>query len=277
MMRKTLFFILIFTFFFIFIFGEGYKIGPGDVLKIDVIGESDFSGTFTVNGDGNITLKYIGDFKVGGLTIDEVKKKLYTILNKDYINNPNIKIKILEYKSKKIVVLGEVNRPGEYYLKKNRITILEVISMAGGLSDNCGNLAIVFRKVKGKTEFKKIEIKIGDILSGIEKPDKIFIYPDDIINFPKKREDNPNLKVYIEGKVVKPGAYKYVKGMTVYQLCLEAGGFAEFSAENRAYIIRNVKGKTVKIKVNLKKVRKGKAKDINLKPGDRVIIPSSWF
>ncbi len=276
MKRKSFLLILLFV-FFISLMGEGYKIGKGDVLNIDVLGESDFSGNFTVNEKGCITLKYIGDFKVEGLTLEELKKKLYDVLNRDYINNPTIKVKIVEYKSKKIIVLGEVNHPGEYYLKKNRVSILEVISMTGGLTEKCGDVAIVFRKKSDNNEFKKIEIKIGELLSGKGKPDKAYIYPDDIVNFPRKVEDNPNLKVYIEGKVIKPGAYKYRRGMTVYQLCIEAGGFAEFSAENRAYIIRTVNGKTKKIKVNLKKVRSGKARDIKLKPGDRVIIPSSWF
>ena len=280
-LKKIVFIVCSIVFLFLIVHAavDDYHVGIGDVLKVEVLGEPDFSGSMEVNTNGAITLKLVGDVKVAGLTLSEIKDKLVDILGKDYLRNPKIKVEIVGYKSKKIVILGEVQKPGEYYLKHDNVSILDVISMSGGLSDKAADIAIIFRKnIKKETKnFDKIEINIRDLLMGKSNPGDILVLPGDIVNFPSKREDSASYQVYIEGKVRSPGVYDYHKGMTVFELCLKAGGFLPFSAENRAQIIRQKDGKVIKIKVNIKKIKQGKIPDVELKPGDKVIIPGSWF
>lgn len=257
-----------------------YHVGRGDVLKVEVIGEADFSGSMQVNGNGAITIKMIGEIPVTGLTQLEIKDKLTAILRKDYLVDPNVKVEVAEYKSKKIVVLGEVSKPGEYFLSKDSLTILEVISMAGGLNENIGDKISIFRKQvlpEGGTADQKAEINVQDLLGGKVKEAELQVLPDDVVNFPSRKTDTTAYQVYIEGKVKTPGIYEFHQGMTVYELCLKAGGFDQFSAENRTTIIR-LEGETVqKIKANLKKIKKGDKPDIPLVPGDKVIVPGSWY
>ncbi|MBA7571413.1 hypothetical protein ES708_13176 [subsurface metagenome] len=83
--------------------------------------------------------------------------------------------------------------------------------------------------------------------------------------------------VSVEGRVKKPGVYEYQRGITALHTCIMAGGFDKFAAPNRARIIRKENGKQVVIKINLDDVKEGKIPDIELKPGDIVLIPESWL
>ena len=83
--------------------------------------------------------------------------------------------------------------------------------------------------------------------------------------------------VSVEGEVKKPGVYEYQRGITVLNVCIMAGGFDKFAAPNRARIIRKKDGKQFVIKINLNDVKEGKIPDIELKPGDIVVIPESWL
>jgi len=77
--------------------------------------------------------------------------------------------------------------------------------------------------------------------------------------------------------VTKPGVYEYQRGITALNACLMAGGFDKFAAPNRARIIREEDGKQTVIRINLEDVKEGKIPDIELKPGDIVVIPESWL
>jgi len=258
----------------------GYHVGIGDVLKIEVLGETDFSGSMPVNPRGEITLKMVGDIPVAGLTVTEIRAKLTEILGRDFLLEPNIKVEITEFKSKKILILGEVKKPGEFFLSQDAITLLEVISMAGGLGEAAGEEAIVFRRsseANQDSSFTKLTVNIRDLLRGETSPDATMVIPEDIINFPSRKTESASYEVYIEGKVKTPGVYEFQPGLTVYELCLKAGGFLQFSAENRTMIVRTEGDKITRIKADIKKIKKGDAPDIPLAPGDKVIIPESRF
>jgi polysaccharide export outer membrane protein len=189
-----------------------------------------------------------------------------------------VKVEIAEYHSKKILVLGEVRKPGEFFLQKDTISILEVLSMVGGMTENGGDQVIVFRKGEGAEPgagMRKLEIDIQKVLRGEPGGTDVPILPDDIVNFPSRKTDGASHQVFIEGKVNNPGVYDFHPGMTIYELCMKAGGFAPFSAENRTLIVREEDGKMTRIKVNLKKIKEGEAPDVPLKPGDKVIVPGS--
>jgi len=107
-----------------------YTLGPDDVIEIDVRRHPEFSGKYKVTAEGKIEYKFIGDVFVGGLTKFELQERLQTILS-DYIIEPEVNVQILEYLSKVFYVIGEVNRPGKYYMRGNSILILEAITQAG--------------------------------------------------------------------------------------------------------------------------------------------------
>jgi polysaccharide export outer membrane protein len=83
--------------------------------------------------------------------------------------------------------------------------------------------------------------------------------------------------ISVEGEVKKPGVYDYQRGITALNACIMAGGFDKFAAPNRARIIRKENDKQVVIKINLNHVKDGKIPDIELKPGDLILIPETWL
>jgi len=84
-------------------------------------------------------------------------------------------------------------------------------------------------------------------------------------------------QISVEGEIKKPGVYSYQRGMTALNACILAGGFDKYAAPNRTIIIRKADGKQIVIKVNLEDVKKGKAPDVELQPGDRIHVPETWL
>lgn len=85
-------------------------------------------------------------------------------------------------------------------------------------------------------------------------------------------------KVFVLGYVEKPGAFEYSDGMTALEACTLAGGFAKYAAPNRTIISREMPdGTTEKLEIDLEAVREGNAKDMPVRPGDRIFVPRSWF
>ncbi|MCI5147170.1 MAG: periplasmic polysaccharide biosynthesis/export protein, partial [Candidatus Electrothrix sp. AR3] len=91
---------------------DGYKIGAGDVLSITVYDHDELKTRARVEENGNIEFPLIGTVLVGGLKAATAAKKTEELLADGYIVNPQVQIYIEEFKSKKVVILGQVNTPG---------------------------------------------------------------------------------------------------------------------------------------------------------------------
>jgi len=107
-----------------------YTLGPDDVISIEVRRHPEFSGEYKVNSEGKIEYKYIGDVIVNGLTKVELNERLREILS-EYIIEPEIDVQIVAYLSKVFYVVGDVNRPGKFYMKGDAITVRESLVQAG--------------------------------------------------------------------------------------------------------------------------------------------------
>jgi polysaccharide export outer membrane protein len=110
---------------------DEYRLGPGDKLNLVVFGQQDLSGEFDVDGTGNLSLPLIGVIKAGGLTLNELREKIRTTLDKEYIVDPRISLDVVNYRP--FFILGEVNRPGRYdYV--NGLTVRQAVAIAGGFT-----------------------------------------------------------------------------------------------------------------------------------------------
>ena len=129
---------------------------------------------FVVDKQGNLALPYVGNIHVAGLSMDDAHD---TILNrfKKYIDDPVIIIKKLSFK---VSVLGEVNRPGLYYVPNEQLTLLEGLAMAGDLNNYADrtNLRILRKTSTGTIEIP-VDLTSKEAFTGVSK----FIYPDDVI------------------------------------------------------------------------------------------------
>ena len=158
-----------------------YIIGPGDILSIDVWEEQEMSKQVSVRLDGNISLPLVNDVEAVGLSLAQLREQLiekYTIFKKE----PEISVTLIESRSKRIYLLGKVTRRGEYLLQKD-MTILQAISLAGGLAEwaDADNIKLI-RKIHG-TE-KTFRVDYDAIVSGEDMDQNVKLQPDDTIFVP---------------------------------------------------------------------------------------------
>jgi polysaccharide export outer membrane protein len=255
-------------------FVRAYRIGPGDLLELKVFEVKELYQTVRVSEDGSITLPLLGRVMVEGLTQDGVVQKITGLLSAKYVKNPQVTIFIKEYKNQQVAVIGAVENAGSYELV-GRKNLLQIISMAGGFSENAGNEVFILREgPDGKTSTITIDLK--DLLVNGNQALNVPLEPNDVINVPVDKE----IRVFVMGRVTRPGAVKskLSEGITLLQAIADAGGLAEGAKESAITITRkNKAGKEQKIKVNLKDIIKGKKKDVLLQEGDVVYVPESFW
>jgi polysaccharide export outer membrane protein len=248
-----------------------YFIGPGDLLTISVFEVPELNITVRVSEDGTITLPLLGNIKVEGLTRFELERKLAGLLEKNYLKNAQVTIFIKEYQSKKVSIIGAVKNPGNYELIGKQ-TLLQVLSLAGGLTEKAADRIIVIRQyADGKS--KSLKIDLEELMIKGNPKLNIPISSGDIINVPVERFTD----IYVFGQVTKPGHIKMKKNsqMTLLRAIAQAGGFTDRARKSAVIIKRIVNNKEVKIKVNTKKILRGKKPDVILKSNDVVFVPES--
>jgi polysaccharide export outer membrane protein len=127
----------------------GYVIGPDDVLQIVFWREKELSGDVVVRPDGRISLPLLNDVVAAGRTPDELRATLLTEASK-YFGNPNPTVVVKEIRSRKVFITGAVEKPGPYIVT-SPTTVLQLISMAGGLKEYADKKNIlVMRTTNGK-------------------------------------------------------------------------------------------------------------------------------
>lgn len=277
-------FVLIFCFVSLFFIGsllsvygqDDYVVGPEDEISITVWDHPDLTRKIRINLEGNISFPLIGEVKVGGLTAIEIEKKIKELLDKDYIINPQVSVVIESFKSSKVSIMGEVKVPGSYALTR-RMTVVEALSLAGGLLSEADHEIMIVRPKKGDhagrpflpedvDESEIIRIQIRDVLQREavqeEKARNVEVRNGDTIFVPRAR------MFYVTGEVIKPGQYAYQRGMSLLHAISTAGGFTEKARRGKVKVVREVDGKKVELSINL---------DQPIEPGDTVVVPESFW
>ena len=254
-----------------------YRIGPRDVLSIDVFGLNDLDRKVRVLRDGSVSLPLLGSFQVSGLSPREAAAKIGKRLEDlQLVNDPQVSIFVEEYVSRSVSIQGAVQKPGVYPMIGNT-TLLEMLSEAGGLLGRANERAgaevvIVRRDTRGEQRRLVID---GSLLAQGEPRSNIFLEPGDIVLVPHAQR----FKVYVTGAVRNPGPVEFLssEGITVLQAVSAAGGPNERANQGKVHIVRRLPdGTQERINVDLKKIRKGKVADIALEKNDTVVV-GEWF
>jgi len=255
---------------------EDYRLGPEDEIEIRVWDHDDLTRKTRVGLDGNISFPFVGEIKAQGLSLADLQKEIERRLGPKYIIDPRVSITVLEYKSRKFFVVGNVQKPGTYPLTK-AIRVVEAISQAGGIASGTiskplsGAVAIIIRAQPGEKldqpkmpdkipASQKITVSLTGALAGdpkqnleIKNGDTIYI---------------PNLIYYVTGEVKKPDRYPYEENITVLMAVTAAGGFTDKASPRKTYIIRENSGVKEKVKTGM---------DDPIRAGDTIVVPESWF
>lgn len=160
---------------------QDYKIGAGDVFKIDVWKEPELSlEAAVVRIDGKITFPLLDDIQATGLTTVELKGVIEKLLS-DFVEAPQVTVTLINPGSQRYYILGEVNSTGEYPIDK-KLTVLQAFAIAEGFTEWASKKEIIlFRREKGKERIIRINYK--DITKG-DFSNNVFIQADDTIVVP---------------------------------------------------------------------------------------------
>lgn len=159
-----------------------YTLGPDDVVEIDVQGHPEFSGQYNVTPEGIIQYQYLGDIQVEGLTKNELQEKLTSLLT-EYLNEPKVVVRMVQYRSKYVYVMGEVGRPGKYPLNGPSITVRDALIMAGLPNNRAGLRGSYIIRPDGDTIYKK-KIDLCKLLLEGDLSNNYILRPGDIIYVP---------------------------------------------------------------------------------------------
>jgi protein involved in polysaccharide export with SLBB domain len=159
---------------------DNYILSPNDVILVKVFEEPDLDSQHRVSQDGTINFPLIGAVQVSGRTVAQAASTIRERLLKGYLRNPQVRVNVIQYASRRITVLGQVQRPGSYVLpNEERADLLQAIAMAGGftrLADE--GKVLVRRNVNGVETILKVNAHAETKNSSSELFE---VQPDDII------------------------------------------------------------------------------------------------
>jgi polysaccharide biosynthesis/export protein len=158
-----------------------YKIGPQDMVRVDVWKEPDVSRTIPVRPDGKISLPLLNDVQAAGLTAVQLANVIRDGLTK-YITSPQVTVTVTEINSRRVYCNGEVMKPGALPLLPN-MTALQAISSCGGFTQFARVKNIYILRVEdGKQVQHPFNYK--DVIKGKKPEDNILLQPGDVIVVP---------------------------------------------------------------------------------------------
>lgn len=245
-----------------------YIIGPHDVLLVTVWNQPDVSGKYTVEQDGSFTFPLLGRVATGGLTLRALELELSRQLADGLFKDPQVTVSVLEYRSKRVFVVGEVRQPGTHVLAGD-MSVIEVLARAGSTTPSAADHVLVVRPAKPEGPVLPdqdqtadvIRVALRDIEGGVLS-NNVSVRDGDTLFVPRAAV------VYVTGRVRTPGAYALGQNMTVLQALALAGGATDFGATNRIRIRRVVNGKEREIKVELTAA---------VEAGDTIVVPERFF
>lgn len=249
-----------------------YTVGPRDLLKVQVYEDDKLSGDRRVAEDGTISMPLLGDIQVAGKTPAEIAAQLKRLLEEKYMQRASVDVQIQEFQSRPISVLGAVQRPGNLAFS-GRGTLLEALTAAGGLSESHGRYLYVLRRADNGLS-DQVAIDLNELLAQGDPRANIPIFANDLINVPPAVD----VTVYCIGEVVRPGVltFKSSERITLLAAIAHAGGMTDRAGRILVKRADPADGPG-ELTVDYKRILAGKAPDVELRPGDVIVVKESFF
>lgn len=248
-----------------------YRVGPEDLLEIEVFQVPDLKTTARVSATGYIKLSLIDKIEVAGLTVSELESLISKRLLK-YVREPVVSIFVREYRSQQISVLGSVKDPKAYYATGQKY-LLDMLSLAGGLTPDAGSIVIIQRPPKAdasEREGDKIVIDLDELLIKGRPELNIPVMSGDIVVVPKSGI------FFVDGAVKNPGEFQLKGKITFLQALSLAKGFTFEASHSNIRIYRDTGNPEREvIAVDYDSILDRKTPDIDLRDKDIIIVSRS--
>lgn len=216
---------------------EGYVLGPGDIIEVNVLGREEFRPRVQVQVDGTVQLPYLHSVKASELTVIQFRDQVSRLLREGgFYTDPVVNVAVVSYASRYVTVLGEFGTPG--LVPIDRVyRVSEILARAGGAKPSAGD-EILLRRSDGQ-EFR---LPLNNVARGgladdpyVQPGDKLYLAAAPIY--------------YIYGQVGAPGAYKVERGMTIRMALARGGGLTDRGSSGKISVYRN--GQKVKADMDM--------------------------
>ena len=249
---------------------ESLLIGPGDLLRISVLRESELDQAVRVLDSGEISLELIGNVPVQGLTPAEAAVRVAArYRDGNFLLHPEVSVLVEEYATQSVAVLGQVAHPGTVRLAAPR-TLIDVLSRAGGLNEFADRHIVVEHKARDGQPAERIRAYLPNRADDALNAD-ILVRPGDTVIVPKAGI------VYVLGDVARPGGYVMQNDskLTALQAIALASGTSKTASERKARLVRTIDGRPLSIDLPLRDMERGREPDVALQPNDIIYVPFS--
>jgi polysaccharide export outer membrane protein len=265
-------------------------VGTGDLLHIDVFDVPELSREVRVGDAGDISYPLVpGKIQASGLTPFELQGKIEQLLIENgLVSHPQVSVFVKEQNSQPVSVVGAVQRTMVYQVIRPT-TLLEVLSAAGGITDDAGSVIVITRAthtVAPKSEGisvssdpdkdqQIITIRLQDLLESGNAVYNILVYGGDVVSIPRAGI------VYVLGLgVVQPGGYvlqSHGEQISVLKAIALAHGMTVFAKSDSAVIMRMnpATGNRDQIPVRIGAMENHKADDVPMNSNDILYVPDS--
>lgn len=215
-----------------------YRVGPRDRLAIVVwnhgnlglTGEEATPQVFEVGPDGSFYFPFAGTIQAEGKTVEELRREISRRLVK-YVKSPQVSVAVESYQSRKVFVLGQVEKPGVLPLSGYPLSVLEAIALSGGFTERASTLHAYLTRAG-----QRYEIRLDQMLENGNISQNYTLVDGDILHIP----DNSGEKVFVLGAVRQPTSVLITGGhLSLSEALTEAGGMDQLTANARhIYVIR---------------------------------------
>ncbi|MCD6303782.1 MAG: polysaccharide export protein [Planctomycetes bacterium] len=250
-----------------------YRVGPGDVLEVNVIGAGQVESAAAVRArvyrDGTIELPLAGSIKVAGMDLEQVEKAIQKQYEAKVYKEAVIHAEVVEPETTDVLVTGAVAAPGLVRLRRTQRNLLYAIVGAGGVSTEASG-KVTLQRVRKPGE--KVTANLLDP-QGLRKA--LAMAPLENGDIIKVEAAQPNT-IFVGGLVNVPSPQTYPPGtrVTVLQALAAAAGLRTDVLPREATLIRRMPdGKDVQVKLDLDKLQRGEAPNITLAAGDILWVP----
>ena len=248
-----------------------FRLGPTDIINIEVLGDPGPPTLVTVGPDGKIYYSLLPGMLVWGMTLAEAKEHLESAMNRYLRVRPELALSVRTVGSKKLWVMGTVPRPGVYPLA-TPMTILEAITTAGGTgggggAEDIADLTRSFIMRQGTL----LNVDLHRLLRQGDLSQNIYLHPDDLVYL----RSSTTREIYVFGAVASPNVLAYSEGMSLMSAISAAGRPLPYATLSNVAIVRGALSRPMIATVDLRAIAKGQARDVSLQPGDIVYVSFS--
>jgi polysaccharide export outer membrane protein len=163
-----------------------FLLGPEDVLEIAVWKNQDLTKTVVIRPDGLVSIPIVGDIQAAGLSANQLAQRLAERF-RQFVQNPAVSVNVKELNSYSVFVTGEVVKPGKYQLK-SYVTVLQAISMAGGMTEYAKKNKIQVVRFRPNGDHKLVEshipIRYEKLMNGMSESGNLILLSGDTVVVP---------------------------------------------------------------------------------------------